>query len=557
MADSPPRSARSSALCVRILQGMAKAKTVRKKTPTAKKTTLKKTSAKSKPKPKPRSTSRPTSKSKPTATRTPKPLPGHVEMAMRNAGLAADARDPRGLMPLAEARALLKGLDTVVRGEGRTIGGIHVWDSDRAWAALLSLQGPEDLYRHTRLEWKMPPRGLDNPAVAERYGDHAVNWVSAMLDRGSLGPGFACLGATLLAAGASGRAFDCAVRLDAQRPDQLFLWQWLRKHPAHWALLAVSVRRGARDRVEALGRVAATDAKGAFAAIAAAVDEGAARDAFAKGGLAVPAGFARAAGDGTSSKRTAISLGAIEPHFLSFAYPMWDNANYFTGAMRVTGFVCDAGEALVWEQLATGLGEGSLRREVTVHASFPVKHTWLVHTETLLEERAILGWDGDDEISLLTGVRRKGRDHVAPADGIRTRAAVPKLGRDVPLAIDTVGLDEDERKLLAQTGPAERLLVRLGQPPYRDEVFAPAAQLAKEACLPDGARSLFQFDVFEMPRACEAAGSAPDVVAMVDALAAREPIVRLPSAGRHPLRGLLDRVRALGGWGDAKLCAPG
>jgi hypothetical protein len=87
-------------------------------------------------------------------------------------------------------------------------------------------------------------------------------------------------------------------------------------------------------------------------------------------------------------------------------------------------------------------------------------------------------------------------------------------------------------------------------------VFPPLADLAREARLPRDARALFSFDTFELPPAGEPAASSEDVTAMVDALAARRPLHRLPSHGAHPLAGLVDRCKDLGGWGYPDLCGP-
>ncbi len=124
-----------------------------------------------------------------------------------------------------------------------------------------------------------------------------------------------------------------------------------------------------------------------------------------------------------------------------------------------------------------------------------------------------------------------------------------------PIAFDASGLAKADRALLERsTGPAERVLIRLGQPPFREKVFPSARELAKQAGLPAGAKALFSFDVFELPRAGAQASSSPDIVAMVDALASHARLAQLPSAGRHPLSTLCERCRVLGGWGDAKLC---
>lgn len=521
---------------------------MRKKTPAKK--TKKKASAKAKTK-----TTSPAKRTR-AKTKTVRRLPPHVEQAMRDAGLRPEDRDARGLMALARASKLLRGVKTIVRGEGRSLNDTHVWDSDLAWAALLSLEDGKEVVRTSKLDWKMPPRGQDNPGVAERYGDAALDWINGYLERKSEGPGFACLAATVLALDMSVKAFDCAVRVDAVRPEQLLLWQWLRKNPKGWRFLAAALARQVPDRVAALGRLASTDAKGAYSALAAASDEDQARAAFELAGVNVPKGAKAASAAKGKSTRSSISIGVIEPHFKDFTYPMWDNMNYFTGAMRVTGFVCDEGEALVWEQLCTGLGEENVRREVTVHASFTLKHPWRTHVEELLGEAAITKWNGEDTECLLTGITCIGGKYAAPAGGSRKSARVEKLGIEVPLEIDATGLFAKDAKLLAShTGPAERLMIRLGQSPHREKVFPSSAELAKEARLPKGARALFCFDSFQMPDACEPAASSPDIVAMVDALAARAKLERLPSHARdaHPLAYLIERVRSHGGWGDTRL----
>lgn len=257
------------------------------------------------------------------------------------------------------------------------------------------------------------------------------------------------------------------------------------------------------------------------------------------------------------SKGVALTIGALEPKFSEFEYPMWDNANYFSGAMRVTGFVCDAGQALVWEQVMTGLGDGGVSREVTVHASFKLDSSWRVHVAELLHERKVSRWDGDDQVSLLTGVRRvpagKRQRYVVPKGGPSTTTKLPKVG-EVPLSIDSRGLSKKHAALLeASTGPREKLMIRLGQEPFRSKVFPKLAQLAQQAELPPGAQALFSFDTFELPQAGEPASSSPDIVAMVEALATGTKLMSLPSQGTHPLAALVVRCRELGGWGDARM----
>lgn len=480
----------------------------------------------------------------------PKQLPHYVEQAMRDAGLGVGDRDERGLMPVAKARALLKKRTVIERGQGRDIGDTYVWDSDITWAALLSLGSANELLETAALRWNMPPRGLANPAVAERYGRDAIEWAKRILLAGHVGPCVECLVATVSAVPDGGPAAYAVLRdIDAQKPSPKYLWSWLSENPLGWRYVGTGSESADR---EALARLAKTDAKGAFAALAAELGDEDARKAFEAVGLAAPKGVKRP----QASKGVALTIGALEPKFSEFEYPMWDNANYFTGAMRVTGFRCDAGQALVWEQIMTGLGDGGVSREVTVHASFKVDSSWRAHVAKLLDERKVSRWEGDAQVSLLTGVRRvvdgKKERYVMPQGGPRSSTKLAKIG-EVPLSIDTSGLSKKHAALLgANTGPSEKLMVRLGQEPFRSKVFPKFSQLAKQAGLPPGAKAHFSFDVFELPAAGEPASSSPDIIAMVEALATGTKLTSLPSHGTHPLAALVIRCRELGGWGDAR-----
>ena len=478
-------------------------------------------------------------------------LPVNVASAMDYAAISVEERDERGLMPVAKARAFLKGRSVIERGKGHNIGGTHVWDSDLAWAALLSLEGGAELVKTASKRWKMPPRGLSNPGVAERYGRDALEWAKRILSAGHLGPCAECLVATVSAVPDGGQVAYGVVRdIDAQKPSPKYLWAWLAANPGGWRFVG---GKQAADR-EALTRLAKTDAKGAFAGVAAELGEAVAAAAFEAAGVKLPKGVKLSA----ARKGVALTLGAIEPKFADFEYPMWANSNYFTGAMRVTGFVCDAGQALVWEQLMTGGGDDGISREVTVHASFPVDRSWRVHVQQILRENDVWQREGKNSTSVLTGVKRiraeKQSSYVVPAGGARTTAQVAKIGK-VPLSIDTTGLSDADAALLeGSTGPVEKLMIRLGQEPFRAKVFPKSSVLATQAGLPKGAEALFSFDVFGLPDPGQPASSSPDIVAIVDALASGKKLASLPSEGAHPLAALVSRCDALGGWGDPRMC---
>lgn len=119
--------------------------------------------------------------------------------------------DERGLMPLAEARELLAGAAVFRRGEGRMIGGRFVLESDRLWAALLSLEDAAEFVTHARrLHWETNVRGTHNLAPYERYGDGILPWIAARVNEAGILDNVPwCVLPCLLASG-SKDAFDVA-----------------------------------------------------------------------------------------------------------------------------------------------------------------------------------------------------------------------------------------------------------------------------------------------------------------------------------------------------------
>jgi hypothetical protein len=71
-----------------------------------------------------------------------------LRAAMRDARLPI--LEERGLMPLAEARDLLAGTTVFTEGKGRMVDGTFVLESDRVWAALLSLEDAAEFVPHAR-----------------------------------------------------------------------------------------------------------------------------------------------------------------------------------------------------------------------------------------------------------------------------------------------------------------------------------------------------------------------------------------------------------------------
>ena len=86
-----------------------------------------------------------------------------------------DARvspDDRGLMPLAETRALVAAVVVFEKGE---IEGSNVVGNDHAWAALLSLADAEEFRAAAlRVRWNFHVRGHDNLAAIEREQERSL-----------------------------------------------------------------------------------------------------------------------------------------------------------------------------------------------------------------------------------------------------------------------------------------------------------------------------------------------------------------------------------------------
>jgi hypothetical protein len=105
---------------------------------------------------------------------------GFVEAAMVAGAVAP--RDERGLMPLAGARALVQAAREFRKGGGRMVGDTWVLDSDVLWAALMSLANAAEFVREaTRLCWFFHPRGQDNTAPLERYGEAILPWLASFV----------------------------------------------------------------------------------------------------------------------------------------------------------------------------------------------------------------------------------------------------------------------------------------------------------------------------------------------------------------------------------------
>ena len=96
--------------------------------------------------------------------------------ALRDATFAPEQRDARGLMPLDDARALIREATHVTRD-----------NLDAVWLALCSLESGEELLCLAGgLAWDHPPRGKENLALLERYGAGLLPWLKSRCEGGTL-----------------------------------------------------------------------------------------------------------------------------------------------------------------------------------------------------------------------------------------------------------------------------------------------------------------------------------------------------------------------------------
>lgn len=193
-----------------------------------------------------------------------------ITSAVRQGGVGAAELDARGLMPVATARAILRGTTVVARGEGQDIAGTHVLASDIVWAALLSLEdGAEFCAAATALVWETPPRGMFNVDLWKRYGDAIVPWLASRAQGDVLVDHPWCVVPCLLAC-TSSAAFELVWRIRRVDGREIALaTEWLDRHPdAGAAYLAMHVRQG---DPRAAAQLAAMRARGMHARVAAAV----------------------------------------------------------------------------------------------------------------------------------------------------------------------------------------------------------------------------------------------------------------------------------------------
>ncbi|WP_170229896.1 hypothetical protein [Polyangium fumosum] len=551
-----------------------------------------------------------------------------VSIAMRDARVSR--RDGRGLMSLSEARRLIESTEVFRKGEGRTAAGTMVFESDRVWAALLSLEDAAEFVKHgQRIRWEFQVRGRDNTALHDRYGDAILPWIESRLDGdGALVNVPWCVVPCLLAIGSS-EALDVALRarsivelavagseIEADEPELAedtstpsededdedgdededdeddeddddpgadedddeeharadgatkddgldMARRWMTRHPDAYGALATLADEGnpraaelLRDRAAALGGVVREAIEAALGA------EAAKRlaEQFDLPRTRLPEEVERllAEAEAIDEPRGPLwSIAELDEAARRFDLPIWDNANYTTAAMRITGYASQKGDVLVVEQILHHPGSGTLAGwELSAYGPGAGKRS--SRDDELIDaardELQSVEIDADDYVDgitnqiVLLGERdEKGRPTTG-SDGPRIvplplpsddmivhvkRAAVRQKGDPLRASYHLprafAALPESTRGSLRLVTPVEALLVDLCRR-HRDVIFAADRDLRVAAAVPQGATRLFSFDDFQYVAAGEPASRSMDLVAMVEALRARRKITRLPGA---------------------------
>jgi hypothetical protein len=461
-----------------------------------------------------------------------------VATAIRDARIARV--DDRGLMPLVEARTWLAGLTAYAKGEGTMVGDHYVLESDRTWAALLSLaDGDEFVVQARRLDWRFHVRGRDNVALFERYGDAILPWLGERVDAdGVLRNVPWCVLPCLMASDSAG-AFAIAARvrsvtetLDDDRPppsapDTQVLCQWVTRHlEVGYRLLGERARTPDPVADQGLAALHAADPRGVAGRLSAAIGPAAADAVLNRLGLVarpLPA-MVRAVLDAAPTVAAAPSaplpVAVLDHAFEEFDCPMWDNANYFCAAMRLIGFVNPGGtDGLVFQSLVTGLGESSIR--ISQHRygfDLPPGTCWGEEYE-VVDEPSTESYVAGAEVS------------VALPNGSATVVVEPH-----PFFGEKLGPTESVMlALTADRAGLDRTLFDVGQ--LRDRLGLPAT-----------AQPLFTVDTWRHPRAGFPASGSEDLLLAVEALRERRAITSTVT-NRSREEHLWDRIDNLGGWG--------
>jgi hypothetical protein len=517
--------------------------------------------------------------------------------------------DERGLVPLADARRLVGETRVYRKGEGEMVQGTFVLESDRVWAAILSLEDVGEFVREaTRISWEFHVRGRDNTAPLERYGAGILPWLRSRLradgvlvnvpwcvvpcllgiegrealelalathavhellpDQPPLGGGPGAFAAddagdpspshvhrdadAVEAVGAPAKAFLSPTEgLDLGR-------RWLAQNTSGYGPLVELAESGneralalLRDRAQALGGVVVE-------AIAAALGQARA-DAVARrfdlprSTLSSAVHAALDAAPVVDVPRGPVwSIAELDDAARQYELQLWDNMNYTTGAMRVTGFASSSGDALTVETIESSMLQSSpLRWRMCAYGPGAAKR-WL--DEELVEEGDFDDVDlYEDRVDAVTNHLHLGGDRdeqgqpiegsparVVPSpipfawQGVPVRRALseddpPEIRLTYRLPASFASLPEETRaKLRDIVNPMDATVFRLCAG-HAASMWPTDDALREAVGAPEDARKLFQFDLLAWPSAGDPASSSEDLVTIAEALRTRRAIERLPS----------------------------
>jgi hypothetical protein len=481
-----------------------------------------------------------------------------LQAALRDADVTE--LDPRGLMPLDEARAIVADATTFTRDV-----------ADRVWAALLSLGDAAEACREAgRLTWDFHVRGMGNLALVERYGDGILPWLASRVDGGTLRNVPWCVLPCLLALPTEGalRVALTASRVDArlaheqdgaEADEHDVAADWIDHHPgvglpllARWAEAGEPRAEAVlRDRAAALGGVVReilVDALGELDA--ARIVQ---RFELPSGELPpdVQAALDRApvatGPGGAEPKGPPWSIALLDRAAASYELPLWDNANFTCGAVRVSAYASRHGDVLAIQQIVHWPGaQIGVGREVAVFGPGATRGlSELVVPEAdvapvELDAEGLISVDGVTNALRLWGdrdvagarVADRGGVHLIPQPMPPEHNLVSVRGVDVAVDYhlpDRYELDADARATLRLVTPDETLLAALCLE-HRDQVMLTGAELAARLTLPEGAVHLFDIDEPSWPSAGEPASSSADLVCIVEALRQRRALREVPRA---------------------------
>jgi|GEM_PF-2658620 len=468
-------------------------------------------------------------------------LPDWLEHDIHSARLP---RDERGLVPLDDARALLRGTNVATRDELGLIEGTMVLQGDRVWAALLSLADADEFAdRARKIHFKWEGRGFDNTSAFDRYGDDVLPWIARAVSDDGVLVHVPWLYLPALYEVGTREAYAVARRIKevrhkakvpAARSDEV-AEKWVARRPAVGIGFIVDEIAAGGDVAEAealLKTVAKVDPPGVRAMVAERIGEEAA-DALLKrlrirlttGGAKLKAAL-QDAEVADVAPGPLVTLLQLDAAFVESQAPAWDNANSLCGAMRVTGYAHPTGDALVFQSLMTGFGDGAIRREI--HAFGPAF--------------SAPGSGNREDVLIEEDALPNALSAYPEADGVRRWEG--ELGG---VAV-TVPIDADKRLRKLVTPPGA-VLFGLGRPPVRERAFLDAAALRDALALPGDAEALFALDGWAHPDASEPASGALDLRAMTEALRLRRRLTSWPK-GRTEADSIKRRFRVLDAWED-------